>query len=49
MERERVTGRLQSLLAGWSGSSPAAAAQENLDAASDDDLFDMVDKGFGVL
>ncbi|WP_341720678.1 SDR family NAD(P)-dependent oxidoreductase [Micromonospora sp. FIMYZ51] len=48
-ERDRVTNRLQTLLASWVGTPSDVTGEDDLDSASDDDLFDLVDKGFGLV
>ncbi|WP_042429513.1 type I polyketide synthase, partial [Streptacidiphilus anmyonensis] len=48
----RIAGRLQSLLARWNDQQVAAeeeaAVAEQLDEATDDDLFDFIGKEFGI-
>ncbi|MFI9248402.1 polyketide synthase, partial [Streptomyces sp. NPDC053086] len=47
--RAQVTARLQGLLASWSLANGTPPAEEELDfdAASDDELFDLIDTEFG--
>ncbi|MCZ7462372.1 type I polyketide synthase [Streptomyces sp. WMMC940] len=47
--RAQVTARLQGLLASWSLANGTPSAEEELDfdAASDDELFDLIDSEFG--
>ncbi|MBW5485742.1 type I polyketide synthase [Streptomyces bambusae] len=43
-DRGRIAGRLQALLATWNGTAAGAAASDaDLDAASDSELFDLLD------
>ncbi|NXY96047.1 SDR family NAD(P)-dependent oxidoreductase, partial [Streptomyces sp. BR123] len=53
--RDRITERLQALLAAWSeagaqaaGAPGAPAVAEALESATDDDLFDFIGKEFGI-
>ncbi|MFJ9847619.1 SDR family NAD(P)-dependent oxidoreductase, partial [Kitasatospora sp. NPDC101155] len=46
LERLRVTRRLTELLAAWTGDDGPADVTHDLNDASIDDLFDIVDKGF---
>ncbi|MFE7565103.1 SDR family NAD(P)-dependent oxidoreductase, partial [Kitasatospora sp. NPDC057500] len=46
LERLRVTRRLTGLLTAWSGDDGPADVTDDLNEASIDDLFDIVDKGF---
>nr|WP_318306323.1 SDR family NAD(P)-dependent oxidoreductase [Amycolatopsis sp. MEP2-6] len=45
--RAAVHGRLQTLLAKWSGTARAAAVPDSLATASADDLFDFIDNALG--
>ncbi|MEW2307024.1 hypothetical protein AB0958_45145, partial [Streptomyces sp. NPDC006655] len=47
--RAQVTARLQGLLASWSLANGTPSVEEELDfdAASDDELFDLIDSEFG--
>jgi hypothetical protein len=49
-ERSRVTARLNSLLAGWQGaaSTGGAVLAEELETATDDEMFDLLGKEFGI-
>ncbi|GAA1285466.1 SDR family NAD(P)-dependent oxidoreductase [Streptomyces javensis] len=49
--RSRVTARLQALLAQWNdnrGPEDGAGVAEELESATDDDLFDFIGKEFGI-
>jgi mycoketide-CoA synthase len=49
-ERERITGRLQALLANWretGGPAGTRSVAESIRSASDDDLFDFIREEFG--
>ncbi|MGW5696288.1 phosphopantetheine-binding protein, partial [Streptomyces asiaticus] len=50
-DRSRVTARLQALLAQWNdnrGPEDGAGVAEELESATDDDLFDFIGKEFGI-
>ncbi|MBP2706922.1 SDR family NAD(P)-dependent oxidoreductase [Microbispora sp. RL4-1S] len=49
-DRSRVTARLNSLLAAWQGAatSGGTALVEELETASDDEMFDLLGKEFGI-
>ncbi|MEV6863862.1 type I polyketide synthase [Streptosporangium subroseum] len=49
-ERSRVTARLNGLLAGWQGaaSTGGAVLAEELETATDDEMFDLLGKEFGI-
>ncbi|MEV8063847.1 phosphopantetheine-binding protein, partial [Streptomyces antimycoticus] len=49
--RSRITARLQALLAQWNddrGPEDGAGVAEELESATDDDLFDFIGKEFGI-
>ncbi|MEV6627561.1 phosphopantetheine-binding protein, partial [Amycolatopsis sp. NPDC051114] len=47
--REEITERLQSLLAWWTGTTPEEPqSDDEVAAASADELFDLIDKEFGA-
>ncbi|WP_343240310.1 SDR family NAD(P)-dependent oxidoreductase [Streptomyces sp. SID14515] len=48
LERGRITRRLTALAAAWANDGGPANAVDDLDDASNDDLFDIVDKGFSL-
>ncbi|MFF7459792.1 acyl carrier protein, partial [Kitasatospora sp. NPDC008115] len=47
-DRVLVTQRLKTLLARWNGAGDLPTGRDDLDSATNDDLFDLIDKGFGV-
>nr|WP_237287673.1 type I polyketide synthase [Streptomyces autolyticus] len=50
-DRSRITARLQALLAQWNdnrGPEDGAGVAEELESATDDDLFDFIGKEFGI-
>ncbi|MCM4084180.1 type I polyketide synthase [Paractinoplanes hotanensis] len=47
-ERKRVTARLTGLLAAWQGDTAAISLADELEAATDDEVFDLLDKEFGI-
>ncbi|WUG42417.1 SDR family NAD(P)-dependent oxidoreductase [Kitasatospora sp. NBC_00458] len=47
--RARITGRLEVLLAKWKGGAPAGASvADQLESASDDEIFDLLGSEFGI-
>ncbi|MFE5588540.1 beta-ketoacyl synthase, partial [Kitasatospora sp. NPDC056531] len=47
-DRGLVTQRLKTLLARWNGDSDVSTDGNDLASATNEDLFDLIDKGFGV-
>jgi acyl transferase domain-containing protein len=45
---ERVTARLRALLRKWESTDGAPAADDDFDPATDDEMFDLIDKELGI-